>query len=1130
MKTPPPWQDEKKRLEALWQYAVLDTPPEEAFDNLTALAAQICEAPIALISLVDENRQWFKSKVGLTASETARDISFCGHAIHQSGLFIVPDATRDERFADNPLVTAEPRIRFYAGAPLVSPEGQPLGTLCVIDHVPRKLSPGRQESLRVLSRQVMAQLELRRRSRELARAHSERDQAQKTLLKEQADAEVPRRAIEEQKREGSGTQRKNAALHQSGQGFQFIFEQAADGILLTDVDSQKFLLGNETICRMLGCSRDELNGLGVADIHPPESLPHVREQFKKLLQHEITVSKDIPVRRRDGNIFYADISTALVTLDGKNYMAGFFRDVTERRRAEAALQENQRQLAGANQMLQMVMDTIPVRIFWKDKDSVYLGCNRLFAEDAGLKSPEDILGKTDYDLGWREQAELYRKDDMEVMRSGNSKLGYEEPQTAPNGKHLWLRTSKIPLRDINNRVIGILGTYEDITTRKQAEEALRQSETALDKANRELQRDIAEHKQMQKRLGESERKARAIFDLSFGFIGLLTPDGSLVEANRSALDFAGVQLSDVVGKPLWETPWWAHSTNEQEQIRAAVRTAASGELTRFETTFLATNGMLHTFDFSLKPMKDEAGRVVLLIPQGRDITDRKRAEEAHARLAIAVEQAAETIVITDTSGQILYVNPAFEKTSGYPREEAVGKNPRILKSGKHDSAFYHQMWESLTHGRVWSGRIINKKKNGALYEEEMTISPIRDSSGKITNYVTVKRDVTQEVALEEQLRQAQKMESIGQLAGGVAHDFNNILVVIQGNASLLLEAKNLSEPDADLAKQIINAAERAAGLTRQLLVFGRKQVMQPDHLNLNQVAGNMTKMLQRILGEDVALRSDYSPALPAVFADAGMIEQVLLNLAVNARDAMPAGGRLMIATASKTLGQEYAQQNPAAVPGQYVCLSVTDTGCGIVPENLSHIFEPFFTTKGVGKGTGLGLATVYAIVKQHRGWIEVDSQVDKGTTFRIFLPAAREINAKQKSKPVTHELPRGDEVILVVEDEQAVRLLVGNLLQRCGYTALLAVSGIEALNLWEQHKNEIQLLLTDMVLPDGMMGRELAEKLTGEKPKLKVVYTSGYSASVVGKGPALVEGVNFLQKPYHPQKLAQTVRDCLDQK
>jgi PAS domain S-box-containing protein len=513
----------------------------------------------------------------------------------------------------------------------------------------------------------------------------------------------------------------------------------------------------------------------------------------------------------------------------------------------------------------------------------------------------------------------------------------------------------------------------------------------------------------------------------------------------------------------------------------------------------------------------------------REVAERKQMEDAHARLATAVEQAAEAIIITDTSGEILYVNPAFEKTAGYPRQEAVGKNPRILKSGKHDSAFYRQMWESLTQGKVWSGRIINKKKNGALYEEEMTISPIRDSAGKVINYVAVNRDVTQEVALEEQLRQAQKMESIGQLAGGVAHDFNNILTVIQGNASMLLEAKNLSEADADQAKQIINAAERAAGLTRQLLVFGRKQVMQPDHLNLNEIVGNMTKMLQRILGEDIALRSDYAPTLPLVFADAGMIEQILLNLAVNARDAMPDGGQLMIATVSKTIGEEYAQQNPAAAPGQCVCLSVTDTGWGIAPENLSRIFEPFFTTKEIGKGTGLGLATVYAIVKQHHGWIEVDSQVDKGTTFHIYLPATKDTTAKQKTTALIAELPRGNEVILIVEDEQAVRLLVGNLLQRCGYTALLAVSGIEALNLWEQHKDKIQLLLTDMVLPDGMMGRELAEKLKGEKPKLKVVYTSGYSASVVGKGPALVEGINFLQKPYHPQKLAQTVRDCLDQ-
>ncbi|MGA2280637.1 MAG: response regulator [Verrucomicrobiota bacterium] len=513
-----------------------------------------------------------------------------------------------------------------------------------------------------------------------------------------------------------------------------------------------------------------------------------------------------------------------------------------------------------------------------------------------------------------------------------------------------------------------------------------------------------------------------------------------------------------------------------------------------------------------------------------DIAERKQMAEAHARLATAVEQAAEAIVITDTNGKILYVNPAFEKTAGYTWREAVGQNPRILKSGKYDSTFYRQMWDSLAQGKVWSGRIINKKKSGALYEEDMIISPIRDSAGRIINYVAVKRDVTQEVALAEQLRQVQKMESIGQLAGGVAHDFNNILTVIQGNASLLLDAKNLSEADVDLAKQIIHAAERAAGLTRQLLVFSRKQVMQPAHLNLNEVVGNMTKMLQRILGEDIALQSDYTPILPLVFADAGMIEQVLLNLAVNARDAMPDGGRLTIATTSKSIGREYTQQNPAAIPGRCVCLSVSDTGCGIAPEQLSHIFEPFFTTKEIGKGTGLGLATVYGIVKQHRGWIEIKSQVGKGTTFRIYLPAAKDITAKQKTTVVAEELPHGDEVILVVEDEQPVRLLVGNLLQRCGYTVLLAVSGIAALDVWEKHKDGIQLLLTDMVLPDGMMGRELAEKLKGEKPQLKVIYTSGYSANVVGKGPSLVEGINFLQKPYHPHKLAQTVRDCLDRK
>jgi two-component system cell cycle sensor histidine kinase/response regulator CckA len=391
------------------------------------------------------------------------------------------------------------------------------------------------------------------------------------------------------------------------------------------------------------------------------------------------------------------------------------------------------------------------------------------------------------------------------------------------------------------------------------------------------------------------------------------------------------------------------------------------------------------------------------------------------------------------------------------------------------------------------------------------------------------RDVTAQKRLEEQLRQSQKMEAIGQLAGGVAHDFNNILTVIHGHASLL-SAAGLDESGARSAQQIAQAAERAAGLTRQLLTFSRRQLIQPKRLDMNKIVGNMTDMLGRILGEDVTLQLNYSTAPATVEADTGMMEQVLLNLAVNARDAMPHGGQLSVRIAVVDVDESHLQRHPEARVGRFVCVSKSDTGCGIPPENLSRIFEPFFTTKEIGKGTGLGLATVYGIVKQHEGWVEVESVVGKGTTFRIYIPFVGE-EQTQTEKPASQVIIRGGtETILLVEDEKPVRELVARVLQKQGYKVLQAGAGAEAVEVWRTHKDEIHLLLTDLIMPGTMNGRELAETLWAERQDLKVIFTSGYSADIVGKDFKIESDLNFLQKPYHPQTLALTVRRCLDGK
>lgn len=392
-------------------------------------------------------------------------------------------------------------------------------------------------------------------------------------------------------------------------------------------------------------------------------------------------------------------------------------------------------------------------------------------------------------------------------------------------------------------------------------------------------------------------------------------------------------------------------------------------------------------------------------------------------------------------------------------------------------------------------------------------------------------DITERQSLELQLRQSQKLESVGKLAGGIAHDFNNLLTIIYGHASLLLQAKQGSPDVAGCAKRISIAAERATNLTRQLLMFSRKQPMQARNLDLRQVISGMVKMLQPILGEDISLQvEDRGPGLPLVHADQSMMEQVIMNLAINARDAMPAGGTLKIQTSTQCLAQDPSDDTLDRARGPVVQLTVSDTGCGIASENLPHIFEPFFTTKDAGQGTGLGLATVYGIIKQHNGWIQVNSEPGQSTTFRIFLPNAAGQPEGPVSEPPMSEVPRGTEVILLVEDEVALRELIRDNLKFSGYRVLDAPSGVTALETWNQHKASIDLLLTDVIMPGGITGWELAERLKSEKPSLRVVLSSGYTKEIGGQDEALRKGFHFLPKPYRPATIARVIRDCLDGK
>jgi len=561
-------------------------------------------------------------------------------------------------------------------------------------------------------------------------------------------------------------------------------------------------------------------------------------------------------------------------------------------------------------------------------------------------------------------------------------------------------------------------------------------------------------------------------------------------------------------------------------------------------------------------VKNEAGEVIKVQGSFQDITERKQSlhalQEANRKLqasqkaalslledlnaenrsrkakeaelqkvTMAIEQAGEVIMITDPAGMIQYVNPAFETVSGYTREEAVGKTSAILKSGKQDPAFYQNLWKTIASGRIWQGSMVNKRKDGTLYTEDATISPVCDATGKIINYVGVKRDITAHLELTAQLQQAQKMESVGRLAGGVAHDYNNMLSIILGYTELAMAKIDATNPmHADL-QEVFNAAMRSTDITRQLLAFARKQTVAPVVLDLNTTVEDMLKMLRRLIGEDISLAWLPAAGLWPVKIDPSQVDQILANLCVNARDAIKGVGKVTIETANVIFDDAYCAMHRGFAPGAFVLLAVGDNGCGMDKETLDHIFEPFFTTKEIGKGTGLGLATVYGIVKQNDGFINVYSEPGHGTVFKVYLPRAREALAEPFA-PEQHKPAQGVETLLLVEDERAILEVGKAILEQYGYTVLAAPTPGEALDLTRQHDGPIHMLITDVVMPE-MNGKDLKERIAALRPGIKTLYMSGYTANVIAHRGVIDEGINFLQKPFSIHTLAAKVREVLDQ-
>jgi PAS domain S-box-containing protein len=510
-----------------------------------------------------------------------------------------------------------------------------------------------------------------------------------------------------------------------------------------------------------------------------------------------------------------------------------------------------------------------------------------------------------------------------------------------------------------------------------------------------------------------------------------------------------------------------------------------------------------------------------------DITARKRVEQERLRLATAVEQTAEAILITDSNGVIQYVNPAFEHISGYSREDALGQMPSMLKSDKHDEAFYDSMWSTVLSGQVWRGQLENRRKDGTSFTAQLSITPLRAEGEGITHFVSIMEDVSDRQKLEAQFRQAQKLEAVGRLAGGVAHDFNNLLTAILGSSDLLLTQLHPDDPLQEEVGEIRRAGEHAASLTRQLLAFSRRQVLQPRVVDLNDIVQGMERMLRRLIGEDITLESRLASGLRSLRADPGQLEQIIVNLVVNARDAMPSGGRLVIETRSVNVDlRDSHDPDNAMLPGEYIELSVTDSGSGVPEEVAAHIFEPFFTTKEEGKGTGLGLSTVYGIARQSGGWVNFRNAPGGGATFVVLLPVANAPREAQDAAVPGGPLQVGSETILVTEDEAFVRSLVCRVLRYQGYTVLEAGNGAEALAALRGHLGPIDLLLSDVIMP-GMYGPELAAQAIRQRPDLRVIFMTGHADPFLAEVGAMDGAAPVLAKPFTPDQLTALVRKTL---
>ncbi len=756
------------------------------------------------------------------------------------------------------------------------------------------------------------------------------------------------------------------------------------------------------------------------------------------------------------------------------------------------LSRAEERLRASEERFRALATDAPIGLFLADPGGNYEYVNPRWCEMTGLSLEEALRD------GW---ARGVHPDDRKAVianwrkvTSSGGEWEIEHRFLSPSGRVTWVFAHTAPLIGDDGQACGYIGTCIDVTDQKLAERALR----------------------------ESEERYRALFEEAPVAYQCLDAAGHILDVNDPWLMMLGYSREEVIGKsfddflqPGSVPAFWEHFAR------------LKGTRTQPEALFgmLRKDGARILVSADTRVGHDPKGQFRRAHCILHNVTEKERLQAELRRLATAIAHAGDCIMVTDADARIQYINPAFSAVTGYSHAEAIGANPRILKSGEHEASFYQKMWATISRGETFRGRMVNRRKDGSLYTADATISPVFDASGNLTHYVAVTRDVTREIQLERQYRQAQKLEAIGHLAGGVAHDFNNLLQVIDSCAKNAIAALPAVSPATGDLRDAVAACEQAASLVRRLRAFSRRQVMRPARFDLNGMLARSTETLAKVIGAKIRLEFRPADAPLWVWADPGMLEQLLVNLAINARDAMPDGGSLGIAARRLNLSSPDAKAHPCGKAGAYAWISVRDTGRGMDAAALARVFEPYQGAEGDG-GSGLCLSAAYGIVEQHGGTIAADSAPGQGTVFDAYFPI-NETVAPESEALIEVAPAGGTETILLAEDHDVVRRLAQQALERAGYTVLAARDGEEAVSIFRAHADQVRLLLLDVVMPN-LHGPDAYEAIRAIRPGIPALFQSGQHETTMHTDLILGPGVALIQKPYDQTALLRKVREVLD--